>query len=47
MSNNVLILGSSGQIGLSLKKVLQENTDYKIFECDIVLGESNDPKEKI
>ena len=43
---NVLILGSSGQIGLSLTKTLRENTDYKIIECDIVINENNDLRRK-
>ena len=43
---NVLILGSSGQIGLSLTKTLRENTNYKIIECDIVLNENNDLRKK-
>ena len=41
---NVLVLGSSGQIGLSLTRILSKFKKYNVIECDIVLSESNDLK---
>lgn len=39
---NFLVLGSSGQIGLSLIKALRENTNNNVLECDLVLDKSHD-----
>ena len=44
--NNVLVLGSRGQIGLSLTKILGDNKKYNVIECDIVCEESNDLRSK-
>lgn len=43
---NVLVLGSSGQIGLSLTKILSKFKKYNVIECDIVLNESNDLRKQ-
>ena len=44
--NNVLVLGSRGQIGLSLTKILGDSKKYNVIECDIVCEESNDLRNK-
>ena len=43
---NILVLGSKGQIGLSLTKILQNSNKYNVIECDIVCCESNDLRKK-
>ncbi len=43
---NVLVLGSSGQIGLSLTRILSKFKKYNVIECDIVLSESNDLRKQ-
>lgn len=44
--NNVLVLGSKGQIGLSLTKILRNTNKYNVIECDIVCCESNDLRKE-
>ena len=44
--HNILVLGSRGQIGLSLKKILGHTKKYNVIECDIVCRESNDLRNK-
>ena len=43
--NKILILGSSGQIGVHLKEYLIKR-NYKVFDFDIVDGKSNDLRKK-
>ena len=43
---NVLVLGSSGQIGSSLTKLLREHKKYRVIECDIVCEEKHDLRKK-
>ena len=44
--DNVLVLGSKGQIGLSLTKILRENKEYNVIECDIACQESHDLRKE-
>ncbi len=44
--NNILVLGSKGQIGLSLTKILRNTNKYNVIECDIVCCESNDLRKE-
>ena len=44
--DNVLVLGSRGQIGHSLTKILEDSKKYNVIECDIVCEESNDLRNK-
>lgn len=44
--NNILVLGSKGQIGLSLTKILRNSNKYNVIECDIVCCESNDLRKE-
>ena len=44
--DNILVLGSKGQIGLSLTKILRTFSRFNITECDIVCDESNDLRKK-
>ncbi len=39
---NVLVLGSEGQIGNSLTRILKHDKNYEVTECDIVSHESHD-----
>tara|TARA_A100001388_G_scaffold260378_1_gene228370 strand:+ start:35 stop:880 length:846 start_codon:yes stop_codon:yes gene_type:complete len=43
---NILVLGSRGQIGLSLTKILRNSKKYNVIECDLVCSENNDLREK-
>lgn len=43
---NILVLGSRGQIGLSLTKILRNSKKYNVIECDLVCSESNDLRKK-
>ncbi len=43
---NILVLGSSGQIGLSLTRLLRNIKNYNVIECDIVRNESNDLRKQ-
>ena len=44
--DNILVLGSKGQIGLSLTKILRTFSRFNVTECDIVCDESNDLRKK-
>ena len=44
--DNILVLGSQGQIGLSLTKILRKQQKYNVIECDIVRNKSNDLRNK-
>ena len=44
--HNILVLGSKGQIGLSLTKILRNFNNFNVIECDIVCDESNDLRKK-
>ena len=40
--DNILVLGSRGQIGLSLTKILRDYKKFNVIECDILCNENND-----
>ena len=40
--NKVLVLGSEGQIGNSLTKILKNDHKNEVMDCDIVIDESHD-----
>ncbi len=40
--SKILVLGSEGQIGISLTKVLKNDHKNEVINCDIVLDESHD-----
>jgi len=44
--DNILVLGSKGQIGLSLTKILRTFSRFNVTECDIVCDDSNDLRKK-
>ena len=43
---NILVLGSRGQIGLSLTRVLSSYKKFRVIECDIVCDQSNDLRRR-